>query len=552
VARLAAAGALAGTAASSAVAIGARSASAAPRPAPTGPAASAVPHVRPVTLPAHAGLREVGVSTAPHATPAGGRQPAVLHRVPRAGAHRSVVNAGFLSTNWSGEVVTGGTYSGVSGQWTVPAVVPSVAARYSASWIGVDGTSASSLIQTGTSQSTVNGQTDYSAWFELLPNAPTYLAATVTPGDVIQASVSETAPGAWNITIQDPTAGWHFSRGFTYSSPGLSVEWIEEAPTVNGGQSALADFTSVPFTQLGVTVVDPGTSDTLPIYMSNPTYTAIIAYPGTLDTVHGAFTDYYGSPPPGTGPPLPAHGYDLVGSDGGVFVFGGGFYGSLPGIGVTVDNITGIVATSTHTGYFLVGSDGGVFAFNAPFANSLPGIGVRVNDIVGIVPTLDDQGYFLVGSDGGVFSFNAPFANSLPGIGVHVNDIVGIAATADDQGYWVLGSNGAVYAFGDATWYGNAPSGAVGITATTDGGGYWIVGGDGAVSAFGDATDYGDLPGLGVAVDNVVAIVVSADGGGYNLFGSDGGVFSFGDAANIGSLPGLGVRVDNIVGAVPT
>ncbi len=255
----------------------------------------------------------------------------------------------------------------------------------------------------------------------------------------------------------------------------------------------------------------------------------------------------------GTPPPSPAgHGYDLVGSDGGVFVFGGGFYGSLPGLGIEVDDITGIVPTAADDGYWLVGADGGVFAFNAPFVNSLPGVGVDVDDIVGIVPTRDDQGYFLVGRDGGVFSFNAPFENSLPGLGIRVDDIAGIAATADDLGYWLVGSDGSVYAFGDAGYFGNAPAGAVAITATRDGGGYWVVGADGAVSAFGDARSYGDLPSIGVAVDDIVGIVVSPDGRGYNLIGSDGGVFSFGDAANLGSLPGLGVHVDDVVGAVPT
>jgi hypothetical protein len=255
------------------------------------------------------------------------------------------------------------------------------------------------------------------------------------------------------------------------------------------------------------------------------------------------------------GPPPPApspNGYDLVGSDGGVFVFGGGFYGSLPGLGVRVNDITGMVPTTTDTGYFLVGSDGGVFAFNAPFANSLPGIGVHVADIVGMVPTVSDQGYFLVGRDGGVFSFNAPFENSLPGLGIHVDDIGGIAATPDDRGYWLVGSNGAVYAFGDAHFYGSAPPGAVGITATRDGGGYWVVGANGAVTPFGDAGNFSDLPAIGVAVFDIVGIVVSPDSRGYNLIGSDGGVFSFGDAVYKGSLPGLGVHVDDLVGAVPT
>ena len=256
------------------------------------------------------------------------------------------------------------------------------------------------------------------------------------------------------------------------------------------------------------------------------------------------------TPPPT--PPANGHGYDLVGADGGVFVFGGGFYGSLPGLGVRVDDIAGMVPTAAHDGYWLVGSDGGVFAFHAPFVNSLPGLGVDVDDIVGIVPTADDRGYFLVGRDGGVFSFDAPFESSLPGLGVQVDDITGIAATADDRGYWLVGRDGSVYAFGDAHSLGNAPAGAVGITTTGDGGGYWVVGADGSVSAFGDARSYGDLPAIGVGVDDIVGIVVSPDGRGYDLIGSDGGVFSFGDAANQGSLPGLGVQVDDVVGAVPT
>jgi hypothetical protein len=258
-------------------------------------------------------------------------------------------------------------------------------------------------------------------------------------------------------------------------------------------------------------------------------------------------------------PPRP--GYDLVGSDGGVFVFGTpgqGFYGSLPGIGVHVANIVGIVPTSNDEGYFLVGSDGGVFAFgNAPFEDSLPGLGVHVANIVGIVPTTNDKGYFLVGSDGGVFAFgNAPFEDSLPGLGVHVADIVGIVPTADDGGYWLVGSTGAVYALGNAPFLGGlvgaSPAPIVGIAATRDSGGYWLVAQNGAVYPFGDAKSFGDLPDLKVSVADIVAIVPTPDGQGYWLIGSDGGIFAFGDATEIGSLPGLGVHVTDIVGAVPT
>src|SRR5580704_14692153 len=69
-----------------------------------------------------------------------------------------------------------------------------------------------------------------------------------------------------------------------------------------------------------------------------------------------------------------ATGYDLVGSDGGVFVFHGGFYGSLPGLGIHVDNIVGIAPAANYGGYYLVGSDGGVFSFgDTSYEGSLPG-----------------------------------------------------------------------------------------------------------------------------------------------------------------------------------
>ncbi len=602
------------------------------RPATSVRTAPAIPRVRALV---DSGLRRV--STGATGTDPAGPQPSTLHRVGGALPHTFTAPGGGPgaasgSSNWSGQVLTGGSTTGVAGDWTVPAVVPSTGAQYSATWIGIDGTSPSgTLIQTGTEQSTVDGTTSYSAWVEELPDASVPIDAEVEPGDAMQSTVVETSADVWTVTLIDVTGSWEFSQPFAYTTPGASAEWIEEAPTVGGGQSTLADFSSATFTSMGVDATGGQTLD--PVYLINPAGTAFVAWPGAYDPSSASYTDHYGTPPPtlaslspvqggtdggtvvqisgqflyattavhfgatsaafhyddsgtltafaptraagtvdvtvtsagGTSavsgadrftyvqsPPVGSGGYDMVGSDGGVFVFGGGFHGSLPGLGIHVDDVTGIVPTTAETGYFLVGADGGVFAFDAPFENSLPGIGVHVDDIVGIVPTLDDQGYFLVGADGGVFAFDAPFENSLPGIGVHVDDIVGIATTPDDQGYWVLGSDGSVYAFGDATSYGSAPGGAVAITATRDGGGYWVVGANGSVTAFGDARGYGDLPGLGVPVDDIVAIVVSPDSGGYDLFGRDGGVFSFGDAPDLGSLPGLGVVVSNVVGAVPT
>ena len=291
----------------------------------------------------------------------------------------------------------------------------------------------------------------------------------------------------------------------------------------------------------------------------------------TVTATYGGSTDYSGSsgtgsvvvnPAPPPPPPSSTPGYDMVGADGGIFVFptgqSGGYYGSLPGLGVKVGDIKGMVPSPDDRGYYLVGADGGVFAFgDARFANSLPGLGDHVGNVVGIVPTSDDGGYFLVGSDGGVFAFgDAPFLGSLPGDGVHRADIIGIAATPNDQGYWVIAADGTVYAFGSAPQLGSvsgSSSPVTGIASTPDGRGYWVVTQNGGVYAFGDATSFGSLPQSGVTpAKPVIGLVPTSDDKGYWLIGSDGGIFAYGDAAFEGSLPSVGVSVTDVVGAVPT
>jgi hypothetical protein len=53
-----------------------------------------------------------------------------------------------------------------------------------------------------------------------------------------------------------------------------------------------------------------------------------------------------------------------------------------------VDNIVGIVVSPDSQGYNLFGSDGGAFSFgDATYEGSLPGLGVQVDNVVGAVPT---------------------------------------------------------------------------------------------------------------------------------------------------------------------
>ena len=243
---------------------------------------------------------------------------------------------------------------------------------------------------------------------------------------------------------------------------------------------------------------------------------------------------------------------------------GSGNLGTAPGSGSLGSGPTqGVgVGYTTSAGYDMVGRDGGVFVFPLGRPNgyfgSLPGLGVTVDDVVGMVGTTDEKGYFLVGQDGGVFSFgDAPFLGSLPGDGIHRTGIVGIAATPGDNGYWLVGSDGAVYAFGAATYFGSVPlpspptpsSAVSAIVGTAQRPGYFVVTAGGAVYAFGAAQYLGSLPALGVAPARPMVGLVTT-GGGYWLVGSDGGTFAFGDAPYLGSLPALGVHVTDVVGAV--
>jgi hypothetical protein len=171
--------------------------------------------------------------------------------------------------------------------WTVPTVAHSSSKLDSASWVGVDGLNNKDLIQTGTAQDTSDG---YWAWVEILPAPATPINGPVKPGDRVNAYVQEDSPGSWTIYLQDSTQGWYYKKSFSYSGPGDSAEWIEEAPTVNGKVSALANFHTAHFSGTSVygdfsqglgwysTNLTAGNE----IAMINAQHTRVLAWPSAL------------------------------------------------------------------------------------------------------------------------------------------------------------------------------------------------------------------------------------------------------------------------------
>lgn len=156
------------------------------------------------------------------------------------------------SYNWSGYVAKKGTYTSVSGSWTVaPGIDDINDISANAAWVGIGGfDGANNLIQTGTRTLRANGTITYQAWYELFPAPPVALAVSIHPGDTIKASIAETKVNMWRITLTNSTTGESFTASIPYTSNKSSAEWVMERPSSRGKLIALTPFDSFTFSEL--------------------------------------------------------------------------------------------------------------------------------------------------------------------------------------------------------------------------------------------------------------------------------------------------------------
>ncbi len=191
------------------------------------------------------------------AAPSPGRRPAPQPSTPGVSGSRDT------SSNWSGYAATGGSYTGVSGTWSVPQFAPTSPAGADATWVGIGGVTSHDLIQAGT-QETVSGsgQTQYQAWVETLPQASHPVPLTVRPGDVVTVAISQQGPDQWLIAFTNGTTGQTLQVTEHYASTQSSAEWVEEAPSAMRGRLLpLDDFGTVSFS--GASAVKDGQSVTV-------------------------------------------------------------------------------------------------------------------------------------------------------------------------------------------------------------------------------------------------------------------------------------------------
>jgi len=209
----------------------------------------------------------------------------------------NIATSSDASLNWSGYVAQGGVYTAVSGTWVVPRVSASSNGLVAdATWVGIGGVMNEDLIQAGT-QTVGDGEGNllYEAWYEVMPDDSQAVAMTVSPGDTVTVSLSQTTPGHWYIAFDDKTSGATYATEVAYDSSLSSAEWIEEMPSSGAGNHfiPLDNFGSVQF--LNGSATKDGQSQTLqalgaqPLSMLSLT-DQTLAYPSTLGPDGASFT----------------------------------------------------------------------------------------------------------------------------------------------------------------------------------------------------------------------------------------------------------------------
>ncbi|MDO8506308.1 MAG: G1 family glutamic endopeptidase, partial [Candidatus Limnocylindria bacterium] len=150
------------------------------------------------------------------------------------------------STNWSGYSATGGTFTSVTGTWTVPTVSQATAGA-DATWVGIGGIDTRDLIQAGT-QATVDtrgSEVAYEAWIEMLPAASKPVSLSVNAGDSVTVTLTQNSAAVgqlWTIALKNNSTGGRYSTTVQYTSSNSSAEWVQEAPSVGRGTVPLDDF----------------------------------------------------------------------------------------------------------------------------------------------------------------------------------------------------------------------------------------------------------------------------------------------------------------------
>ena len=232
---------------------------------------------------------------------------------PRKAAAGAVRAGTEISGNWSGGVVfapSGSNFRWVQGDWVVPDVDAPTENQwyYCASWIGLDGENSGDVCQAGVECEVYRSGSSITRviypWWEWYPNPEVQITnLTVNAGDMITCLICTGGAGATTASLYLTNRTTGASTSLNFSAPpgtklaGNSAEWIVEAPTVGGSQSAIADYGEVFFSvceaNTGSATVNGGTGDN--INLENGAATVVSQ--GTLITPTIVQCEYVGALP---------------------------------------------------------------------------------------------------------------------------------------------------------------------------------------------------------------------------------------------------------------
>ena len=183
------------------------------------------------------------------------------------------------SRNWAGYASSSGSFTAVTGTWTVPNSIGQGSFGVDATWVGIGGVNSKDLIQAGTEEmTTTSGAVQWDAWIEMLPKASRPVRLAVKAGDSVTVSIAQQNPGEWLIQFMNSTTGESYQTTVQYTSSYSSAEWIQEAPAAGGRRGVtilpLDNFGTVQFS--GGSAVRDGKTVTIaqsgaqPITLASP------------------------------------------------------------------------------------------------------------------------------------------------------------------------------------------------------------------------------------------------------------------------------------------
>jgi Peptidase A4 family len=197
------------------------------------------------------------------------------------------------SYNWAGYAdvsSTNGTFTKVSGAWTVPSVTCTKEDRITSDWVGLDGFASSTVEQDGTVSQCFEDTAVYYTWYEMYPAGTIAVGTSVAPGDKIAASVTRSG-SSYTLAVTDSTnttnSFSHKATCATTTCLATSAEWIAERPAYSIGIAPEAQFSNVPFSASSETAA--GKTSTISGYSGTNYRITTIDATGTYDiaTVSG-------------------------------------------------------------------------------------------------------------------------------------------------------------------------------------------------------------------------------------------------------------------------